>query len=66
MSRTVEKIEIEYGDTPIEAAIKLIESQHNETLINSGFFDENQLEEIANHILVYIKAFKKSQLDWSK
>ena len=62
MSRTVEKIEIEYGDTPIEAAIKLIESQHNETLINSGFFDENQLEEIANHILVYIKAFKKSQL----
>ena len=59
MSETVERIEIEYGDTPIEAAIKLIQAQHKGKLINSDFFNENELEEIANYLLVYVKAFKK-------
>ena len=60
MSETVEKIEIEYEDTPIQAATKLIQARHNGRILSCDFFNETELEEIANHLLAYTKGFHET------
>ena len=58
-------IKIHKDDTPLDVAKKLIEARYTEDVfgfsLRHSYFDTDELEQIARHLLVYVEGQRKEE-----